>query len=114
MNGRVIAVCVPYGTQLAGRKKARMISLSDAEALQAGQYVKCGNCGACVGPSDGLRLTPDGTVLCATCAYPWLTPEGLERMTFTHAEPEDSEDEQARALLTEVFGTNWQRSDDAP
>jgi len=34
-------------------------------------------------------------------------------MTFTYAEPEDSDDEQARALLTEALGTDWQWSDHA-
>jgi len=29
-------------------------------------------------------------------------------MTFTYPEPRDSDDEQARAMLTEVLGTDWQ------
>ena len=55
-----------------------MTGLNDAEALQAGQYVKCAKCGAWVGPSDCHLVTPDGGVLCATCAYPWLPLEDLK------------------------------------
>jgi hypothetical protein len=84
-----------------------MSDLTDAEALKVGQYVPCATCDRWVGPSDLNRLTAEGTVLCAACAYPGLTPEELERATFSYPEPRDADDERARALLVEALGEGW-------
>jgi hypothetical protein len=68
-----------------------MPEASDAEAIRAGQYVRC-----------------------AACAFPWLTLEQTWRMTFSCPEPKDSDDEAARRLLTEALGANWRWRDHAP
>ena len=52
--------------------------LTDAEALTAGQYVRCAICARWVGPSDLHRLTVEDAVMC------WRVIEALDvRATLT-------------------------------
>ena len=45
-----------------------MPDLSDAEAIRAGQYVRCAGCGQWVGPSDPAWLPDESDgVLCSLC-----------------------------------------------
>ena len=45
-----------------------MPDLSDAEAIRAGQYVRCAQCGRWVGPSDPAWLPDESDgVLCSLC-----------------------------------------------
>jgi hypothetical protein len=62
-------------------------NLTDAEALTAGQYVKCAICGQWVGPSDLHRLTIEDAVMCWRCGDVGLLSENLVGETvFTYSE----------------------------
>jgi hypothetical protein len=63
-------------------------NLSDAEALTAGQYVRCAICGQWVGPSDLHRLTVEDAVMCWRCGDVGLLGENLVGGTvFTYPGP---------------------------
>ena len=79
--------------------KAADIDLSDAEALIAGQYVRCAICGQWVGPSDLHRLTIEDAVLCWRCGDVGLLGENLVCETvFTYRESIADRNRGARTL----------------
>jgi hypothetical protein len=45
-----------------------MCEITEADAIRAGQYVRCAGCGKWVGPSDPAWLPVEGdAVLCGEC-----------------------------------------------
>jgi ferredoxin len=78
--------------------------LTDAEALAAGQDVRCAICGQCVGPCHFHRLIFEDGVMCSKCGDVGLLRESLVGGTvFTYAGREQAEGRNAMSNSNEAW-----------